>query len=59
MVVAASRCKYHPQVSSQYVAFKLSFSGLNVTRDTSADYGYQLVNTANDTQLNYPFLLAS
>lgn len=47
------------QQATQYVAFTLSFSGLTVMQNTSADYGYQLFYTANATQLNYPFFLAS
>lgn len=51
--------EYRLQVSTQYEAFTLSFAGLNAIWDTAADYGYRLVNTANATQLNYPFFLAS
>lgn len=44
---------------TQYVNFTLSFPGVAVTKDAAADNGYRLFNTANDTQLNYPFFLAS
>jgi hypothetical protein len=47
------------QVSTQYVAFTLSFLGIHSTKDAAADFGYRLTNTANATELNYPFFLAS
>ena len=47
------------QASTSYVAFTLSFLGLRSTKDDTADFGYRLVSTANATELNYPFFLAS
>jgi hypothetical protein len=47
------------QASTQYVALTLSFVGIRSMKNAAADYGYRLVNTANATELNYPFFLAS
>lgn len=47
------------QASTSYVSFTLSFSGLRSIKDDTADLGYRLFITANATELNYPFFLAS
>lgn len=45
------------QQASQHLEFDIKFATLVVTNSTSADYGFQLFNTANATQLNYPLFL--
>ena len=45
------------QVTSQHVEFDITFATLMVINTTGADGGYQLFNTANNTQLNYSLFL--